>query len=44
VPADFVRSGLLDTRAQPEHFRKLIPQSAPSSQPTLVFQFNHQPF
>jgi cytochrome c peroxidase len=36
---DFVREGLLDKRAQPERFRKLVPQFLPSSQPPLQFQF-----
>ncbi len=36
---DFVRNGLLDRRAQPERFRKLIPQSVPSGRPTLIFEF-----
>ncbi len=36
---DFVRFGLLDPRAQAEHFRKLTPQSVPSGEPTLIFEF-----
>ena len=36
---DFVRVGLLDKRAQPEHFRKLVPEAVPSGRPTLVFEF-----
>ncbi len=39
----FVREGLLDKRAQPEHFRKLIPKTVPSGRPTLVFQFDDRP-
>src|SRR5438552_1969600 len=40
---DFVREGLLDKRAQPEHFRRLVPKAVPSGRPTLVFQFNDRP-
>jgi cytochrome c peroxidase len=36
---DFVREGLLDKRAEPAHFRKLIPQSVPSGRSVLEFQF-----
>ena len=36
---DFVREGLLDRRAEPAHFRKLVPQSLPSGRPPLQFQF-----
>jgi len=36
---DFVREGLLDRRAEPEHLRKLVPHSVPSGRPALVFQF-----
>jgi len=35
---DFVRHGLLDRRARPEHLRKLIPGSVPSGLPVLDFQ------
>ena len=35
---DFVRHGLLDRRATPEHLRKLIPRSVPSGLPVLDFQ------
>jgi len=40
---DFVREGLLDKRAQPQHFRKLVPETVPSGRPTLVFQFEDGP-
>jgi cytochrome c peroxidase len=36
---DFVREGLLDKRAQPEHLRQLVPSSVPSGNPTLTFEF-----
>jgi len=36
---DFVGEGLLDRRAEPAHFRKLVPQSLPSGRPPLRFQF-----
>ncbi|HEX8113512.1 MAG TPA: cytochrome c peroxidase [Kofleriaceae bacterium] len=36
---DFVRDGLLDPRAQPEHLKVLIPQALPSGRPTLQFEF-----
>jgi cytochrome c peroxidase len=36
---DFVREGLLDRRAEPAHFRKLVPQFLPSGRPPLQFQF-----
>jgi len=36
---DFVRNGLLDRRAEPAHFRALVPQSLPSGRPPLQFQF-----
>jgi cytochrome c peroxidase len=36
---DFVREGLLDKRAEPAHFRKLVPESLPSGRPALQFQF-----
>jgi cytochrome c peroxidase len=35
----FVRDGLLDPRATPEHLRRLIPRSAPSGRPMLRFEF-----
>jgi cytochrome c peroxidase len=35
----FVRNGLLDPRARPENLRRLIPRSAPSGNPLLVFEF-----
>jgi cytochrome c peroxidase len=35
----FVRNGLLDPRARPENLRRLIPRSAPSGNPVLVFEF-----
>ena len=37
----FVREGLLDPRAKPEHFRQLVPQRVPSGRATLAFQFEH---
>jgi len=40
---DFVREGLLDMRARPEHFHKLVPQHLPSGRPTLVFEFDERP-
>jgi hypothetical protein len=39
---DFVREGLLDARAKPEHFRKLVPEKLPSDRPPLVFQFENR--
>lgn len=36
---DFVGEGLLDRRAEPAHFRKLVPQFLPSGRPPLQFQF-----
>lgn len=36
---DFVRDGLLDRRAEPAHFRKLVPRFLPSGRPPLQFQF-----
>ena len=36
---DFVREGLLDRRAEPAHFRKLVPQLLPSGRDPLQFQF-----
>ena len=35
---DFVRNGLLDEKAKPEHLLKLIPKSVPSGFPVLVFR------
>jgi cytochrome c peroxidase len=35
----FVRRGLLDPRARPEHLRKLVPKSVPSGRPVLLFEF-----
>ena len=35
---DFVRNGLLDQRAKPEHLRKLIPRSVPSGFSVLRFE------
>ena len=35
----FVRDGLLDASASPEHFRRFVPDSVPSGRPTLVFEF-----
>ena len=35
---DFVRHGLLDQRAGPDHLRKLIPRSVPSGFPVLRFE------
>jgi cytochrome c peroxidase len=35
---DFVRNGLLDSRAEQENLRKLIPKSVPSGFPVLTFQ------
>jgi len=36
---EFVRDGLLDKRAQPEHFRSLVPERVPSGHAPLVFEF-----
>ena len=36
---EFVRDGLLDQRAQPEHFRSLVPERVPSGRAPLVFEF-----
>jgi cytochrome c peroxidase len=38
----FVRDGLLDPRARPEHLCKLVPRSVPSGRPVLDFQICHQ--
>jgi cytochrome c peroxidase len=35
----FVRDGLLDPRARPEHLRRLVPSAVPSGRPVLVFEF-----
>jgi cytochrome c peroxidase len=35
----FVRSGLLDPRAEAAHLRKLVPKRLPSGRPALTFQF-----
>jgi cytochrome c peroxidase len=35
----FVRNGLLDPRAKPEHLRRLVPRSVPSGRPVLTFEF-----
>ena len=40
---DFVRAGLLDKRAKPQHFRKLVPEAVPSGRLILVFQFEDRP-
>jgi len=40
---DFVREGLLDKRARPEHLRQLVPSSVPSGNPTLTFEFQGRP-
>jgi cytochrome c peroxidase len=37
---DFVRDGLLDQHARPEHFRNLVPKSVPSGRSTLTFEFD----
>jgi cytochrome c peroxidase len=37
---DFVRNGLLDSRAKPENLRKLVPVSLPSGRSPLIFEFN----
>ena len=34
----FIRYGLLDPRARPEHLRRLIPSEVPSGMPVLVFE------
>src|SRR5947208_16862461 len=36
---EFVRDGLLDKRAQPEHFRSLVPERVPSGHAPLVSEF-----
>lgn len=35
----FVRNGLLDPRARPEHLRKLLPPTIPSGRAMLTFEF-----
>jgi len=35
---DFVRNGLLDSRARPEKLRHLIPSTVPSGRPALLFE------
>jgi cytochrome c peroxidase len=35
----FLRYGLLDPRAKPERLRQLVPRSAPSGRPVLIFEF-----
>jgi cytochrome c peroxidase len=35
----FVRDGLLDPRAKPEHLRRLVPRSVPNGRPVLIFEF-----
>jgi cytochrome c peroxidase len=35
---DFVRNGLLDTRAHPTNLQKLIPKTVPSGRPVLIFE------
>jgi cytochrome c peroxidase len=35
----FVRDGLLDPRAKPEHLRQLVPSSLPSGRKPLTFEF-----
>ena len=35
---DFVRNGLLDPAATPQHLRRLIPEKLPSGQAGLIFQ------
>ena len=39
---EFVRDGLLDSRARPEALRKLVPSSVPSGRPVLKFQFGRK--
>jgi cytochrome c peroxidase len=39
----FVRDGLLDPRARPEHLCQLVPLTVPSGSPVLKFQVCHQP-
>jgi cytochrome c peroxidase len=35
----FVRDGLLDPRATPNHLKRLVPQALPSGRPPLLFEF-----
>jgi cytochrome c peroxidase len=35
----FVRDGLLDPRATPDHLRHLVPHTVPSGRPVLLFEF-----
>lgn len=35
---DFVRNGLLDSQAKPEHLRRLIPAPVPSRRQLQIFQ------
>jgi hypothetical protein len=35
----FVRNGLLDPRATPDHLRRLVPRSVPSGRPVMLFEF-----
>src|SRR5438067_3437644 len=39
---EFVRDGVLDKRAQPEHFRSLVPEQVPSGHAPLVFEFEKE--
>ncbi len=36
---DFVRDGLLDPQAQPQHLRRFIPEKLPSGRASLTFEF-----
>ncbi|MBO0800723.1 MAG: hypothetical protein J2P31_18040 [Blastocatellia bacterium] len=36
---DFVRNGLLDDGADPQHLRQLVPKTVPSGRPVLTFEF-----
>lgn len=40
---DFVRHGLLDQGAEPQHLRQLVPASVPSGRSTLTFEFQDHP-
>jgi hypothetical protein len=35
---EFVRTGLLDSRAKPQNLRRLIPRSVPSGRPVAQFE------